>query len=275
MATNSVEICNNALALIGARRITALTDPSKEARTCNDAYDGCRKAVLRLHPWNFATVRVRITGKSISAVVDNGSGLIKITTSSAHGLTTGDYVTVEGVVGTVEANQTAYVTVVNSTNFTLDDSTFTNTYVSGGVVALAAAYEYKFKFSIPTGSLRVWTVSDDSDNVLTKKEYRIEGAYILTNYSVIRVKYIDNVETTTRFDALFDELLAAYIADSIAYKITASETVREAAKRDLRGKMQAARFVDSTEDPSEEFDSDEWIRSRWSTNQGYVRDPMT
>ena len=275
MATNAVEICNNALALIGARRITALTDTTKEARTCNDIYDGARKAVLRLHPWNFATERVRITGKSISAAVDDGSGLIKITTSSAHGLTTGDYVTIEGVTGTVEANQTAYITVVDSTNFTIDDSTFENAYVSGGVVALAPSYEYKFKFSVPATSLRIWTVSDDADNVLTKREFRIEGAYILTNYSVIRVKYVKNIETTTQFDALFDELLSAYIADAIAYKITASETVREAAKRDLKQKMQAARFVDSTEDPSEELDSDEWIRSRWSTNQGYVRAPMT
>jgi len=275
MATNAVELCNNALSNIGTRRITSLSDTSKEGRACNDNYDICRKAVLRMHPWNFATVRVRITGKSISAIVDNGSGLIKVTTSSAHGLTTGNYVTIEGVVGTVEANQTAYVTVINSTSFTLDDSTFSNTYVSGGVVALAPPYEYKFMFAIPSDSLRIWTVSDDADNVLTKTEFRIEGQYILTNFNTIRTKYIKNVTDTTLFDPLFDQLLSSHLANEIGYKITGSETVKQMTMRDLKEAMQQARFVDSVEDPSDVLDADEWLRARWSTNQGYVRDPKT
>lgn len=276
MATNSVEICNNALTLIGTRRITSLSDPSKEARACNDNYDICRKALLRSHPWNFAMTRVELTGKTITAVVDNGSGLIKITTSAAHGLTTGDLVSVDGVVGTQEANVTANaVTVVNSTNFTLDNSEFENTYVSGGLVAPAPAYEYRFKHALPSGFMRICKASDTADNVLAHKEFTIEGQYLLTNYPTVRLEYVANTTTTTLFDPLFDEALAAMVAEKIAYKITGSESAQQRATQQLKKVMQSSRFVDSVENPSAPLDGDEWLRSRWSTNQGFVRDPMT
>ncbi len=65
-------------------------------------------------------------------------GLIQIQTNSAHGLTTGNKVYIEGVVGTTEANNTGLsqwtVTVIGGGGHTVDlqSSTFTNTYVSGG-----------------------------------------------------------------------------------------------------------------------------------------------
>jgi len=57
MVADRVEICNMALALCGTRRITAMDNPSREARVCNDNYDICRRTLLRKHRWNFATKR--------------------------------------------------------------------------------------------------------------------------------------------------------------------------------------------------------------------------
>jgi hypothetical protein len=276
MAATPVEICNNALTLIGTRRITALTDPSKEARACNDNYDICRKSLLRMHPWNFAMTRVPLTGVAISAIVDNGTGLVKVTTAAVHGLTTGNLASIDGVIGTQEANvDRNAVTVIDTTNFTLDGSTFANAYSSGGIVGLAPAYQYRFKWALPSGFMRVATVSDDQDQQLAHREFKIEGGYILTDQVTVRLEYVANVTTTTLFDPLFDEALAAMVADKIAFKITGSEATQERSARHLKKVMQASRFVDTVENPSEPLDSDEWIRARWSTNQGYVRDPMT
>lgn len=276
MATNSVEICNNALALIGARRITALSDPSKEGRSCNDNYDICRKTLLRLHPWNFAMTRVELTGVDITSIVAGPGGAIYITTGADnHNLTTGDRASVVGVIGTNEANMTGEVTVAANNIFYFNDTTFENTYVSGGMVGPAPAYEYLFKWPLPSGFMRVCTVSDINDNQLTHREFKIEGNYLLTNASVIRLEYVANATTTTLFDPLFDEALAAMIADKIAYKITGSDTVQDKCSRHLKKVLQASRFVDTVENPSVPLDADEWIRSRWDTNQGYVRDPMT
>lgn len=65
--------------------------------------------------------------------VDNGGSDIRITAAS-HGLTTGDTVLIAGVGGTTEANGTFTVTVISSSQFTLDSTTFTNAWTGGGGV---------------------------------------------------------------------------------------------------------------------------------------------
>jgi hypothetical protein len=53
-----VEVCNAALSLLGAARITDLTtDTSQGAILCNLFYSQCRDTVMSAYPWNFATKR--------------------------------------------------------------------------------------------------------------------------------------------------------------------------------------------------------------------------
>lgn len=75
------------------------------------------------------------TVASVSNVTSSG-GLVRITTSSAHGLSTDDVIAIAGVVGiTPLSGTTAWViTVTSSTQFTLNGSTFAGSYVSGGTV---------------------------------------------------------------------------------------------------------------------------------------------
>lgn len=75
---------------------------------------------------------------AISGAANNGSGLIRIT-AAANSYTTGTRVVVSGVTGTTEANGSWIVTVINSTTFDLQGSTFTNAYVSGGTAIAAAS----------------------------------------------------------------------------------------------------------------------------------------
>jgi hypothetical protein len=71
---------------------------------------------------------------TVSSCADNGSGLIRVTTAAAHGLSTNNGVTIASVVGTTEANGDWVITVIDTTNFDLIGSTFTNAYTSGGTV---------------------------------------------------------------------------------------------------------------------------------------------
>lgn len=57
---SEVEICNRALQKLGVKRITSLTEDSKNARSCNVAYSVVRDAELRSHPWNFAIARAEL-----------------------------------------------------------------------------------------------------------------------------------------------------------------------------------------------------------------------
>jgi hypothetical protein len=60
VAVSNVAICNSALVKIGAKRITALTDNTPEARLCSEQYAKVRDDLLRSHPWNFAIKRVQL-----------------------------------------------------------------------------------------------------------------------------------------------------------------------------------------------------------------------
>ena len=79
---------------------------------------------------NAAAIEV---GSGILSCSD-ATGLIKIETNAVHGLSTNDYVTISGVTGTVEANGTWKITYVSTTEFTLNNSVFVTSYISGGIV---------------------------------------------------------------------------------------------------------------------------------------------
>jgi hypothetical protein len=52
-----VDICNEALDLLGAATITALDEATQEAEICNRRFATVRDQVLRAHPWNAAVTR--------------------------------------------------------------------------------------------------------------------------------------------------------------------------------------------------------------------------
>lgn len=73
---------------------------------------------------------------AITGAANNGSGLIRIAVGSTAALTTGQLVSISGIVGTTEANAENWmITVIDAMHFDLAGSTFTNTYISGGTIA--------------------------------------------------------------------------------------------------------------------------------------------
>lgn len=65
MSISTISICNEALALIGARLITDLDDTQKEeARFCKTLFPGVRDQVLRMFPWRCAIHRQSVPAES-------------------------------------------------------------------------------------------------------------------------------------------------------------------------------------------------------------------
>ncbi len=58
--TTAVDICSNALGMLGDRGISSFDETSDRARLCRTLYPQIRDFVLRSHPWNCATKRVII-----------------------------------------------------------------------------------------------------------------------------------------------------------------------------------------------------------------------
>lgn len=61
-----VDICNEAMDLLGASTIISLTQDSKEARLCNRRFDTVRDSVLRNHIWNIALTRKTIAADAVA-----------------------------------------------------------------------------------------------------------------------------------------------------------------------------------------------------------------
>ena len=76
-------------------------------------------------------------GGGITSITQSASGSAPlITTASAHNLTTGQLVTISGVVGSVEINAQWLVLILSSTTFSVWlDSTGISSYVSGGTIS--------------------------------------------------------------------------------------------------------------------------------------------
>lgn len=57
---SETSIANQALVFLGAKRITSLSDQSKNANVLDDLFDEVRDQVLAKHSWNFATKRAEL-----------------------------------------------------------------------------------------------------------------------------------------------------------------------------------------------------------------------
>lgn len=268
MAITNINVANGALIKLGEKTITTLADGTKASNVISERLEPCRRAVLRSHPWGFAIKRVEITGKTITGVADNGSGLIRIT-CVAHGFSTSDKVTVAGIIGTSEANTTWTITSIDADHFDLQGSTFVNTYISGGIAALAPAFDFMFMFPLPTDFLRVVLVNS------LDEPYRIEGRFIVIDNLVVQMKYVHDLTDYDKMEPLFQEALEYYLAWDICYHITQNLDLKKLMLQFYDETVKRARFTNAAEGPVDKVGADEFLDSRLGTNRGFVRDPQT
>ena len=59
--TSVVSIYNRALQKLGAERVTAVDEDSRNARSCTACYETLRDALMRDQAWNFSTKRVALS----------------------------------------------------------------------------------------------------------------------------------------------------------------------------------------------------------------------
>lgn len=69
-ASSEVQICSNALLLVGGRTISAFTDDGDPATLCSNLWPTVRDAVLRSHPWNCAMKRVVLAADAVAPAFD-------------------------------------------------------------------------------------------------------------------------------------------------------------------------------------------------------------
>lgn len=70
---SKVEIANRALQQLGAKRITSLSEDSRNARAISAAYEPVKVAELRKHPWSFAVKRVQLAASASNPIFERAS----------------------------------------------------------------------------------------------------------------------------------------------------------------------------------------------------------
>lgn len=267
MATTEVSICNIALSRIGHPAMTgttiALLAGTDEAqRQCTIHYEPSRDALLRSHPWNFATKRTRLITQAETAVTITAATKANpcVVTATSHGMSDGDRVLIDDVGGMTEINDRYFsINVLTANTFQLlnENSTAYTTYTSGGTALRVPASDWDYWFTLPTGCMRVLHVDSDL------YPYKNENGRLLYNDDEADLTYIAQITDVTVFDPQFVDLLAQKIAAEISMKLSDNSNLTANLWQVFGQKQREARAFDAQDGGTPDgIYADGWINSR-------------
>lgn len=277
MAQSALEVGNAALYKLGATIVTSVTgaDTSKEGVAVTARLEPVKRALLRMHPWNFGTKRKVLTPPAsfaISNVTWVSSQIIEVTHATVT-FALGSYVTLASVLGATLANGAFEVSTATvggvTTRLTVPlatTSALLGTYVSGGTIRQSPAFDYAYLYTLPTDCLRLLEIDG---NTGWADRWRVEGRNILTDESSsIPILFIYDVTDYTLMDIEFYECLATYLAWDICDHITGDDQKKRSLWTDLHGgdgkvgMLPRSRFADATEDSQQMMETNTWLAAR-------------
>lgn len=114
------------------------------------------------------------------------------------------------------------------------------------------------QFPLPSDSLRLLEVRD-----LRAGEYQLENGSILSNETVLYVRYITRIEDPNDFDSLFIDAVATRLAFELCEGLTQSNTKKEALWQEYGDSLTRAKKTDAQENPPVLLHEDSWVESRY------------
>uniref|UniRef100_A0A6H1ZVR1 Putative tail tubular protein n=1 Tax=viral metagenome TaxID=1070528 RepID=A0A6H1ZVR1_9ZZZZ len=123
------------------------------------------------------------------------------------------------------------------------------------------AFGYGYRYALPTNPycLRVLFMKDEQTE---EKEYKIEGRFLLCNYSSVQIAYIKRITNPDEFSPWLVDAVAARLAADIALALTGSSTQQQAMAALYRDMMFDAQVLDSQEGTPEQQDFSSWVAAR-------------
>ena len=121
----------------------------------------------------------------------------------------------------------------------------------------APAWGYTYQYLLPSDCLRVLDIEEVTE------DYQIEGRFIVTDATAVKLKYIQRIEDPNQFDALLVQAIAMKLASELAEAITGRADLRDRMLSKYLQVISEARGVDATERSMPELlTSDLFITSR-------------
>lgn len=281
MATNNLEVANSALNRLGAKSITLLTEETDRARLCNRFLVPARKQTLRAHPWNVALKRTKLNTFSnatitLSALTGDGITVTASANVFSESRDLGSLIRSHGAGG---AGIARIIDFVSEAEVVVDIETdFENLANPTEEWRLAPAWEWSYRFDKPSDYLRVaevasinglsstviwswWSIRGQRDN--SPEPVKAEGECLVSNVGPeMLVKYIRDLDDTTKWDPLLEEAIISLLAYRISYGVTGSLQAGKTHHDAWKECLAEARSIDGQEGTGDDSGSDVLLACR-------------
>jgi hypothetical protein len=123
----------------------------------------------------------------------------------------------------------------------------------------APAFQWARQFPIPADCLRVWLVVDVNGDPVN--EWEFEGNHILSDETIVYLKYIKDYDDVSSLDDSLNEVISLQMAIEMAYQRSADESAVRRLLDEYRLKFAEAKSIDSKEDYQKTITADEWVNA--------------
>ncbi|KKL68439.1 hypothetical protein LCGC14_2124950 [marine sediment metagenome] len=277
LTSAEVDLCNQSLGKIGAKRFTFGDVTSNQSIQCLLHFEQNRDALLRTFKWPFAKTRLRLVSAwltdtiySTDQYVWQSSLLYKAAEAHTSDVFATDLTAVKWVlVSSVDAWVTA-------TEYALNDLVTTNallykaleahtsdvfaTDLAAGKWVLSTTKPvnvFGFNYDVPANFLRLVQVNSGhvsghhNHNHEDAHHWTLETNTILTDLVEVDIVYVDTITTTTEWDSLFTEFLICTLAFKLLGPLvgmgSAAIRLRNELRKELKELRKQARAVGSDE----------------------------
>lgn len=140
-----------------------------------------------------------------------------------------------------------------------------------GAALPAPLYGFTSRFLMPVDCLRVLGLHDENEpqeNYTSSTiPFKVEGRHIYTDETALKLFYIADVTDVSKFDPMFEEVLAISLAIDLAYDLSAGFDHPRNLKVELQQAIKDARNSNAIEGTPEIIVIDDWIASRFSNRR--------
>jgi hypothetical protein len=125
--------------------------------------------------------------------------------------------------------------------------------------ATAPTWGFDSRYPLPADCLRVLKTEDDDYG---RVPWKVEGRYILTDATEMKILYIAQITDPTYYTPKFAEVAALRLAADLAYHLAQSITLAQEILNVYRLMLADARMTDAQEGTPDDFNADYWIDER-------------